>query len=224
MADTHKILAQYNPPDNVLNTVYTVPASTRAYISSIWISYRYDSLNLTRFMALAVVESGGTPGNKHWLIKDETIPRDDTYIYRCGVTLGAGDTIRFQVSTSGAGSFSVNVFGFETDDTNYKILGQLDATANTLTEAYVVPASVHTVLSGIAICNRNATVQTCRLAVRTAADAGSDLQKQYILNDLSMPPNTAMHIQPGISLATGDKIFFRHNGGVVLSLFGGEYS
>ena len=49
--------------------------------------------------------------------------------------------------------------------TTYKLLGQSNPTANTLTDVYTVPAATQAVISTIAICNQSATNASYSIAV-----------------------------------------------------------
>jgi hypothetical protein len=219
MADTIRVLDYYNPADGNLNTIYTPVTGRAAFVTSVFCSYDYDGLSNPRFASLAVVESGGTPGNKHWQMKDISIPKNNTYVFRGPLCIPDGATLRAQVATFAAANMGFVVNGFETTDDLFAILGQLDATANTLTKLYEAPATKAVSVASIVLCNRNATTQTYRLSVRKAADIGSDHRRQYIAYDTQLLANDFAVIQ-GIGLEAGGSIWYRHNGGIVASAFG----
>ena len=52
--------------------------------------------------------------------------------------------------------------------TTYKVLGQSNPSATTLTTLYTVPAATNAVISSITIANLAATAATFRIAVRVA--------------------------------------------------------
>jgi len=71
--------------------------------------------------------------------------------------------------------------------TTYKVLGQSNPAATTLTTLYTVPASTSTVISTITVANQAATAATYRIAVRIAAAGIS--AAQYLAYDVSLPAN-----------------------------------
>lgn len=107
MTISYKVLGQLNPTANTLSTVYTVPASNSAVISTIVVCNQ--GTNSATFR-LAVIPSGNTILSKHYLNYDTPVPGNDAIAVTIGVTLAAGDSISANVLT---GSVSVNVFGSE---------------------------------------------------------------------------------------------------------------
>ena len=88
--------------------------------------------------------------------------------------------------------------------TTYKVLGQSNPAATTLTTLYTVPASTQTVVSTITVANLAATAATYRIAVRVAAASIAD--SQYIAYDVSLPANATDTLTLGVTVATTDVI------------------
>lgn len=87
---------------------------------------------------------------------------------------------------------------------DYKVLGQINPTANTLTTVYTVPAATQTVVSTIAVCNQSATTTTFSLAVQPA---GVSIAPQHYLNYLTpIPGNDSITITIGLTLGNTDVI------------------
>ena len=86
----------------------------------------------------------------------------------------------------------------------YKVLGQINPAASTLTTLYTVPASTSTIVSTISICNQAATAATFRIAVRPA---GASIATQHYLNyDTPISGNDTITLNLGITLAATDVI------------------
>jgi hypothetical protein len=107
MAIVYKVLGQSNPAATTQTTLYTVPASKSAIISTITIT------NLTATNAtfrLAVRPTGETLANKHYIAYDTTVPANDTVALTIGVTLATTDVLACYASTA---DVSFSVFGSE---------------------------------------------------------------------------------------------------------------
>lgn len=90
--------------------------------------------------------------------------------------------------------------------TTYKILAQAAPAATTPTLLYgPVPASVSTVISTIAICNRGVTALFYRVSLRKAGEA--DAPKQYLVYDASLGANSTATYTLGVTLGAADSIF-----------------
>ena len=103
----------------------------------------------------------------------------------------------------------------------YKVLGQQgDASANNVT-LYTCPASTETVVSTIVICNREASVNTFRIAVRPD---GATLDNQhYLAYDSSINANDTVTLTLGITIDASDIISVgASDGNVSFSAFGTE--
>jgi hypothetical protein len=84
----------------------------------------------------------------------------------------------------------------------YKVLGQNDLAATTLTDVYTVPASTETVISTIVIANRTAAAESFRIAIRTGGDAVED--KHYIAYDVPIAANDSTTLTLGVTLEATD--------------------
>ena len=107
MATTYKVLGQSNPAATTLTTLYTVPASTQAVISSISVA------NLTATAAtfrIAVRPAGASITNAHYLGYDITVGASDTTIITVGITMNATDVLSVYASTA---NLTFQAFGSE---------------------------------------------------------------------------------------------------------------
>ena len=79
--------------------------------------------------------------------------------------------------------------------TTYRVLGQLNPSANVETTVYTVPAATQTVVSTIAVCNLANVATTFSLAVKVANAAVAKDRKITRLNsshtDISRMPSSA---------------------------------
>jgi len=105
----------------------------------------------------------------------------------------------------------------------YKVLGQSNPAATTLTTLYTVPSATSTVISTVAICNMSATAASFRLAVRPAGAALDP--KHYINYDTPVAGNDTITLTIGMTLAATDVISI-YSGTTTLSFsaFGSEVS
>lgn len=105
----------------------------------------------------------------------------------------------------------------------YKVLGQLNPTANTLTTLYTVPGSTSTVVSTVAVCNQSNIATTFSLAVQPGNAAIAS--KHYINYNTPLPGNDTITLTLGITLAATDVISTNvATSSVSLSAFGSEIS
>ena len=107
MATTYKVLGQSNPAAVTATTLYTVPASTQAVVSTIVIA------NLTTSNAtfrIAVRIAGATLENNDYVAYDVTVGASDSTALTLGITLGATDVITVYASTA---NIAFNAFGSE---------------------------------------------------------------------------------------------------------------
>jgi len=103
----------------------------------------------------------------------------------------------------------------------YKVLGQINPTANTLTTIYTVPSGNSAVISTVAVCNQSSTATTFRLAVQPANATISS--KHYINFDTNLPANDTVALTLGMTLATTDVISANvPTGTVSITVFGSE--
>ena len=102
-----KVLGQSNPSATTATTLYTVPASKEAVISSISVA------NLTFTTAtfrIAIRPAGATLANVHYLAYDITVGASDTTVITVGLTLAATDVITVYAST---GNLVFHAYGDE---------------------------------------------------------------------------------------------------------------
>ena len=82
-----KVLGQSNPSATTATTLYTVPASKEAVVSSISICNLASSSATYR---IAVRPAGASLANQHYLAYDVTVGAADTTIITVGITLEIG--------------------------------------------------------------------------------------------------------------------------------------
>jgi hypothetical protein len=86
--------------------------------------------------------------------------------------------------------------------TVYKVLGQLNPTANTQTTLYTTPVGNNTVISTIAICNQANTSTTFCVAVQAS---GAALQARHYINfNTPVPANDTITMTLGMTLGATD--------------------
>ena len=102
----------------------------------------------------------------------------------------------------------------------YKVLGQVNPAATTLTTLYTSPVSA--VVSTLAICNQGATT-TYRVLVSVAGAALND--KQYIVYENGVNANDSVFLTLGITLGATDIVkVYAGTADVSFNLFGSEVS
>ena len=105
----------------------------------------------------------------------------------------------------------------------YKVLGQSNPSANTLSTAYTVPADRATVVSTIVVTNYGSASATYRIAIRPAG--ASITQPMYIAYDVTVPGLDATALTLGLTLATTDVLSVHSSNGLVnFNIFGSEIS
>jgi glucose-6-phosphate dehydrogenase assembly protein OpcA len=107
MATVYKVLGQSNPSATTATSLYTVPASTSAVVSSISVA------NLTATAAtfrIAVRPAGATLANTHYIGYDITVGASDSTIITVGLTLATTDVITVYASTA---NLTFQAFGTE---------------------------------------------------------------------------------------------------------------
>jgi len=97
MPTIYKVLGQSNPSATTATTLYTVPASTDAVVSSISIANLASSDASFR---IAVRPAGAALANVHYLAYDVTVGANDTTIITVGITLDATDVLTVYASTA----------------------------------------------------------------------------------------------------------------------------
>ena len=107
MATAYKVLGQSAPSATTETDVYTVPASTEAVVSTIFLCNRGSTAATYR---IAVRPDGATLANQHYLAYDAIILGNDSVAITVGTTMNAADIITVYASTA---NLSFNVFGSE---------------------------------------------------------------------------------------------------------------
>jgi hypothetical protein len=83
----------------------------------------------------------------------------------------------------------------------YKILGQVQTTANVLTTIYTVPAATNTMISTITICNQSPNTVSVNVAANVSGSAVST--KNFIVSGYSLGAAETLVLEPRISLNVG---------------------
>ena len=105
--------------------------------------------------------------------------------------------------------------------TSYKVLGQVNPAATTLTTLYTVPSATQSVGSTLTICNQGATVANVRVAVRPAGAAIDP--KHYIVYNNTVNIQDTLFLTIGIALATTDVVsVYSDTASVSFNLYGSE--
>lgn len=107
MATAYKVLGQSAPGATTATTLYTVPASTEAIISSIIVANR---ANTSATYRISIRPNGASQANEHYIAYDVTVAANDSTTLTLGITLGDTDVITVYGSTA---NLSFNVFGAE---------------------------------------------------------------------------------------------------------------
>jgi hypothetical protein len=107
MPNTYKVLAQSNPSATTATTLYTVPSSTQAVISTITICNQAASAGSYR---IAVRPAGATLATVHYVAYDVVVAANDTTALTLGITLAATDVVTIYASSS---TMSFAAFGSE---------------------------------------------------------------------------------------------------------------
>ena len=107
MVDTLKVLGQSNPVAATLTDAYTVPASTQATVSTIYVANR--SATATSFR-ISIAVAGAADDNRQYVYYDVEIRGNDSMAATVGATLGAADVVRVYATLA---TLSFNIFGVE---------------------------------------------------------------------------------------------------------------
>lgn len=107
MPQTHKVLGQSNPAATTLTTLYTVPASTQAVVSTITICNTASSATTYR---IAVRPAGASIATSQYLAYDAALPANDTATLTLGMTLATTDVISVY---AGSASVAFSAYGVE---------------------------------------------------------------------------------------------------------------
>lgn len=107
MANVYKVLAQSNPSATTATTLYTVPSSTSAVISTITVCNQAASAGSFR---IAVRPAGATLAAQHYVAYDVAIAANDTTALTLGLTLATTDVVTIYASSA---TMSFNAYGSE---------------------------------------------------------------------------------------------------------------
>ena len=107
MATTYSVLGQSAPSATTATDLYTVPASTEAVVSTIFVCNRGGAAATYR---ISIRPAGATQANKHYIAYDALILANDSVAITVGTTLEATDVITVYASTA---NLSFNAFGSE---------------------------------------------------------------------------------------------------------------
>ena len=108
MPTAYKVLAQRAPAATTEETLYTVPSSTSAVVSTIAISNQAGSSGTYRIAVRPAADDSTT--QKHYIVYGATVAASDSIMLTLGVTLAAGDLIRVYASSA---DMAFSAFGSE---------------------------------------------------------------------------------------------------------------
>ena len=107
MANAYKVLGQTGDASANDVSLYTVPSSTEAVISTIVVCNRESATNTFR---IAVKPDGATLTQSHYLAYDSEIQANDTITLTLGITVDASDVVSVGASDT---NVSFSLFGTE---------------------------------------------------------------------------------------------------------------
>lgn len=107
MPTNYKVLGQSNPAATTATSLYTVPASTQAVVSTIVIA-NLAATSATFRIACRV--AGAALANSQYVAYDVSVGANDSTALTLGVTLGAADVITVYASTA---NVTFTAFGSE---------------------------------------------------------------------------------------------------------------
>jgi hypothetical protein len=107
MATNYKVLGQSNPAATTATTLYTVPASTQAIVSTLTVTNQTATAGTYR---ISLRVAAAADNAKQYIAYDVSLPGNATDTLTLGVTLGAADVITVYASAS---TLSFNAFGSE---------------------------------------------------------------------------------------------------------------
>jgi glucose-6-phosphate dehydrogenase assembly protein OpcA len=105
--------------------------------------------------------------------------------------------------------------------TTYKVLGQSNPAATTLTTLYTVPSATEAVVSSIVIANLAASAATFRIAIRP--NGASIATSQYIAYDITVGASDSTVLTLGLTMDAADVLsVYASTTTVTFSAFGSE--
>jgi len=105
--NTLKVLGQSNPSAITATTLYTVPASTSAVLSTLNVCNQAASAGSFR---IAVRPAGAVLAAQHYLAYDVVLAANDSIALTLGITLATTDVVTVYASSA---SMSFSAFGTE---------------------------------------------------------------------------------------------------------------
>jgi len=106
MPQTHKVLGQSNPSATTLTSLYTVPSSTQAIVSTLSVA----NLGVSTTFRVAVRPAGATLANQHYLVYDASVNAADSFYLTLGISLAATDVVSVYAGTA---NLAFSLFGVE---------------------------------------------------------------------------------------------------------------
>lgn len=107
MATAYKVLGQSAPSATTATTLYTVPSSTSAVVSTLVVCNRSASDATYR---IAVRPEGATLANSHYVAYDVTVGAGDSTTLTLGLTLATTDVVTVYASSA---DLTFSAFGSE---------------------------------------------------------------------------------------------------------------
>jgi hypothetical protein len=108
--------------------------------------------------------------------------------------------------------------------TTYKVLGQQNPAATTLTTLYT-STSVETVVSTVTVANLAGSAATFRLLVQPSVDVGAAANKQYLAYDVTVGATDTTTLTLGLTLASGDVLkIYASTATLAFNAFGSQIS
>ena len=105
--------------------------------------------------------------------------------------------------------------------TTYKVLGQSNPSATTLTTLYTVPSATQAVISSISVANLTATAATFRIAIRPAG--ASIANSQYLGYDITVGASDTTIITVGVTMNATDVLsVYASTANLTFQAFGSE--
>jgi hypothetical protein len=110
MARTYRVLGQVNPTSNTLTSLYTVPTSNSAIISSLVIASLNETEGTGNSFSIAINVGGVAVSNSNYIAYRVNCPVRDTVTLTLGVTMNAGSNISVNANSS---ALTFTAFGTE---------------------------------------------------------------------------------------------------------------
>jgi glucose-6-phosphate dehydrogenase assembly protein OpcA len=105
--ETIKSASYLLPAANTLSTLYTVPSSTQAVVSTINVC---NTASADATYRIAIVPNGVSITNANYIVFNATISGNETIAFTQGITMGAQDVLSVFASTA---SVAFNAFKME---------------------------------------------------------------------------------------------------------------